>query len=362
MKNNYYQPRRRSGISSLLNILGILFAIVIVIGAMDRAGVRVILDNDKESQYHSAGFLSGNQQQAPQNEQDIIVVGTENQSADYPAYNRTPSSYSASRSIKIDETAWIERFASTARKQALVKGVPAGVALAVGLEKIKSGININDWETFVEEVTIPLVAIKQMASREELQTYYKYSANSYRWIDGLGEARHFTSRALKTHLQKYHLDRYDNDVKEMIAGGGTHDQQFNKKSTHVADEVASSMVARRIKKQETEVLRTAEPENAASWEQRYDEIVGKAVAKEIARKKLKSGQYISEEDMAGLIDETNEETGKVLERNVSLLGRKINREHKDADNMLDITNPNNVQAREELYQKEIKKHRVAGDN
>ena len=95
------------------------------------------------------------------------------------------------------------------------------------------------------------------------------------------------------------------------------------------------------------------------WEAEYDEMVGREVAKEIAKEKLKSNSYISEEDMARLVEETNVETSKVLESKLSFPGRKVNKNHPDAAKMNDITKPKNSQAREELYQKKLKARKAS---
>ena len=87
-------------------------------------------------------------------------------------------------------------------------------------------------------------------------------------------------------------------------------------------------------------------------------MVGREVAREIAKKKIKSGKYIGEEDMDQLILDTNDETEKVVDNKLTLLGRKINKKHKDAEKMLDITDKKNAAAREELYQKKLKENKL----
>ncbi|MFM9948257.1 MAG: hypothetical protein ACKV1O_09990, partial [Saprospiraceae bacterium] len=90
---------------------------------------------------------------------------------------------------------------------------------------------------------------------------------------------------------------------------------------------------------------------------RYDEIVGSEVAKEAARKKLKSGRYLTEEDLTRLVEETDQETAKALKSKLAFPGRKVNPNHPDAAKRLDITDPKNTQAREELYQRKLKEKR-----
>jgi len=365
MKNDYRPSEKRGGLSRMLNLLGILFAFILLIGLLDRAGVKIIISQDQA--YQGASILPGMDGSTEDNAENHIVVSAEPTPQQYPDYKSTkavrPYAASTSKQRKVEAEEWIARFASSARDQALEKGVPAGVALAVGVEKLKQGAQINDWHRFIEAVIIPLVAIKQTASKADIQQFYKYSANSQRWIDGLAAEQRYSASKLNAHMQQYHLHAQDEAVLKILKGGGRYEQQARKKSGRVADEVSTDIVSRRIEEQENAVYsRAAEHDNSADWEQHYDEVVGRAVAKEIARKKLKSGEYISEEDMEMLIEETNTETSDVLKSNISFLGRKINPDHPDAEDMNDITNPRNSQAREEIYQKELRKHKVAGKN
>ena len=358
MKEYYNAPRRSS--FSLLNILGFLFAITIFIGILDRAGIKVIVG--QKSNHNQSGMLPTFGAKAQPQEGELLVVDAHSSTKQgYTSYqysnNASVGSVASGTSKNPEE--WVERFASSARNQAIEKGVPAGVALAYGIEQLHNGRNIDSWHQFINEVIIPLVAIKQAASKSGLQQYFKYSANSERWIAGLGKDQRFSANRLNSHLNKYQLDKYDQEVMSIIANGGKYQQAQERRSTHVADEVASSMVAKRIEKQGSRASSVnLENGNADEWEQYYDEVVGKAVAKEIARKKLKSGEYISEDDMQNLIDETNEETSGVIKNNISFLGRKINKNHPDAEQMLDITNPRNAQAREELYQQKLREKKM----
>lgn len=365
MKNDYRPSGRSGGLSRMLNLLGILFAFIVLIGLLDQAGVKIIVSQDQG--HHGASMLPGSDAVSQNNTDNHIVVSSQPSSPDYPGYKSSqavrPYAGSTSSRQTINAEEWIARFASSARSQALEKGVPAGVALAVGVEKLQRGTRINDWHSFIEEVIIPLVAIKQTAAKADVQQFYKYSANSQRWINGLAAEKRFSANQLNAHMQKYELYAQDEEVLRIIKGGGRYDQQARKKSSKVASEVSSAMVSRRIEEQEAaRYSNAAEHDNSEEWEQYYDEVVGKAVAKEVARKKLKSGEYISDEDMEMLIEETNKETSKVLKNNISFLGRKINPDHPEAEKMKDITNPRNSQAREEIYQEQLQKHKVARKN
>jgi hypothetical protein len=359
----YYNAPRRSNLS-LLNILGFLFAITIFIGILDRAGIKVVVGQN--SNHNQSGMIPdfGAKEQPQEGELLVVDAHSSNQQEHTTAYhysNNASVGPAASGTSKNPEE-WIERFASSARSQALEKGVPAGIALAYGIEQLNSGRTINSWHQFINEVIIPLVAIKQAAPQTNLQQYFKYSANSERWIVGLGKDHRFSASRLNNHMRKYQLHKYDQEVMAIIANGGKYQQVQERKSTQVADEVASSIVAKRIERQHQHATSASQQNsNADEWEQYYDEVVGKAVAKEIARKKLKSGQYLSEDDMQNLIDETNEETSGVISNNISFLGRKINKNHPEAEQMLDITNPKNAQAREELYQQKLREKKMVSN-
>jgi hypothetical protein len=362
MKDQYHTSRR-SGLGNLLQILGVLFAFTLLIGALDKAGVKVIFGSDNQDQHSS--MMPAYAQPSTNEEGQIIVVDAQESNDHYAEYKNNKYHASATRTAKLSSHGeeWIEQFASSARKQALEKGVPAGLALAVGLHKISKGTTISSWNDFIKEITIPLVAVKQTASKEDLRAYFKYSANSGRWIDGLEAIDYFDQGALNAYMSKYKLKQYDKEVMGIIANGGSYIQEAEKRSTYVAGEVATEMVSKRVAKQTSEKSKlnsSSGNENVENWEQYYDEVVGKAVAKEIARRKLKSGQYLSEDDMQNLIEETNDETSDVVKNNISFLGRKINPDHPEAKQMQDITNPRNAQAREELYQKKLRENKMAG--
>lgn len=348
-------------INRLLNLLGIIFAIAIIIGALDQAGVRILLPSDGGGP-HMASAMSPHSETKNNQSDEVIVVSADPGAATISPYDQQPMRRQHTSRPPSTPTSdageWIDRFASSARSQALKRGVPAGLALAVGVQKMEQGASINDWEAFVAQVIAPLVRIKQSASRNELSQYFKYSANSQRWITGLDATGHYSGQQLQRIVRQYDLEAEDKAVMAIITGDGSYEQATKRRAATVADEVTTRTVTRTVSRQEQESQRS-KVANSDDWEQYYDEVVGHAVAKEVAKKKLKSGQYISDSDMEALIDETNEETGKILERNISFLGRKINPDHPDAANMKDITNPRNAQAREELYQRKLREEKVA---
>ena len=363
MSKNYSQGNGW-GLGRLFNALGLLTALILIIGMLDKAGVRITLqgrDNDRSAAYYSASMDGA----TAENDKGDVIVVSPNGSSSYEAENWEPVSgkrgskagRTAQKSSSVDE--WIERFSNSAVQQAVRQGIPAGIALAVGISKLEEGVHIDSWQAFMEEVIMPLARIKDNATDRERSTYFKYSANSGRWADGLSRNANFSATVLKRNIDRYRLHDYDRAVTEKLSDGDVVDLETERKARAVADEVSVSIRNRKAA-EPTRERRNANadtPDKTAEWDNFYDEAVGHEVAKEIARKKLKTGQYISEDDMSQLVEETNTETSKVLKNKLSFLGRKINRDHPDADKLLDISDPKNAQAREELYQRKLEEKR-----
>ncbi len=70
-----------------------------------------------------------------------------------------------------------------------------------------------------------------------------------------------------------------------------------------------------------------------------------------------AGKAKIEKDLSRLVEETDQETAKALKSKLAFPGRKVNPNHADAAKRLDITDPKNTQAREEVYQKKLKAQR-----
>lgn len=369
MKNMYNNSPRRNGGSFLLKGLGFLFAVILFVGMMDKAGINIYVDEQgpANSRVAHAGLAEVSNTEAPAREKrNTIIVADEPEVRHKEAY-RTPKSYDISsktssnrkgldRSVRVED--WIEGFSDLAMEQAMDRGIPAGVALAVGVAKIQEGVNISNWNSFMEEVIEPLAAAKFQASRKQIKSYFKYSANSEKWAEGLGNTGNFSSSNLKKVMKKYGLRDFDYEVRTKLSN----DPEVEQKAREVAEEVTYAMKESRWEARKKEVAdrsRAREMKNTEMWEADYDEMVGREVAKEIAKKKLKTNQYISEEDMARLVEETNVETSTVLKNKLSFPGRKLNKNHPDAAKLKDITNPKNAQAREELYQEKLKARKAS---
>lgn len=368
MKNIDNSPRRNGG-SFLLKSLGFLFAVIIFVGMMDKAGVNISLDDQGAANAQVAHMAVGEnstlEEPPAAPARNRIIVADEPEVRPTRSYS-TPKSYDISsktsrskgldRSITVED--WIQGFSDLAVEQAMDRGIPAGVALAVGVSKINDGVNISNWNSFMEEVIEPLAAAKFQASRKQIKAYFKYSANSEKWAEGLGNTGDFSASTLKKVMKKYALRDYDYEVRNRLST----DPEVEKRAREVAEEVTYAMKESRWearKKAVADRSKAREMRNTEIWEAEYDEMVGREVAKEIAKEKLKSNSYISEEDMARLVEETNVETSKVLDSKLSFPGRKVNKNHPDAAKMNDITKPKNSQAREELYQKKLKARKAS---
>lgn len=344
------QNQRNSSLSSLLKLLGAVFALILLIGALDKAGVKVMLGNESAgSAYESSLLPRAESEAAP--DRPATAYAPPKSPASYGRSNTRTSRRASEGLSTTDIDNFLNQFASSARTQALEQGVPAGIALAYGIEELKRGQRIDSWEAFQDKVVQPLARLKQEVPRDALSRYFKYSANSQRWAQGLGRYARHAEQQLLHNLRTYRLEAEDEAVTEMLLNQPQDEPRVQK----VADEVTAKIV-RRQNNAKTKAQETAQTPKAGTeaWRNFYDEEVGHEVAKGIARKKLRSGEYIGEADMEALIEETNQETETTMQNNIGLLGRKINRSHKNASERLDITAPRNAQAREELYQKKLR--------
>lgn len=366
MKNDY--PRRRGG-SSILNVLGFGIAVVLMVGYFKNQGfgLKSAGTNSDMPIVESRMYDANSSKEKPV---DIVV---DNQRAgDYDgrrydntdAYRkRAPKKETArkvSRMPRGDD--WINEFASVAVSQAVSRGVPAGLSLAVGLQHLEHGAVIISWSDFVEKVVDPLARAKQRASGKIRSSYFKYSANSELWAEGLDALGKYDEKAIQAIMNQYDLTTYDKQVRQAVIAGTSADEDTAERAGYVAEEVTSHKreVERSRPLSETVAIggnavdQVREREEAAY----YNEFVGREVAREIAKKKIKSGKYIGEDDMDQLIMETNQETEKVIENKLTFLGRKINRNHPDSEKMLDITKKENAAAREELYQQKLRENKL----
>lgn len=356
MRDQYYHPPQERGSNRLFSALGLIFAGILAIGLLSKAGVKINLPGEDSGS--ASGLMSASMDDSGASENGGVVVlppkgekGTEYDSDFVPKTPRDKPSRSSGRASSggdVNAEAWIERFSETAVQQAVSKGIPAGIALAVGLMEIQSGKSINNWNDFMNRVIKPLVKLKEQSASGDLRSYFKYSANSDRWAQGLDEADLYKATALKKTLSSYDLSAYDHQVKARLA----QEEEIERQAEYVASEVTTS-----IRKKSRSAAVEDEETEAPRASNRYDEIVGSEVAKEVARKKLKSGRYLKEEDLTRLVEETDQETAKALKSKLAFPGRKVNPNHPDAAKRLDITDPKNTQAREELYQRKLKEQR-----
>ena len=356
MRDNY--PQRSSG--GFFNTLGYLAAVVLVVGILSKSGFRFNLpgkmtrESTEELTVNSAS-LGGTADFTPLNDPDKLVL---------PPAGDHVASYSEIESERSDKQAsartvgarvstgdWIANFSTPAIREALLNGIPAGISMAVGIAKVKDGYTIASMDDFREMVINPLLKVKNKSGDPQ---YFKYAANSKKWAQGLGKKPGYSERSLLSILEKYNLEDLDDEVKAHLA-----DKDFDPETLRKADRVSLEVGTRLREKSHTarEVETTTVEDGPARWKNDYDQMVGEEVAREIAKKKLQTKSYITEEDMNQLIEETNVETEKVIKNKLAFPGRKINPDHKDAAEKLDVTKPENSQAREEVYQKKLSKRK-----
>ena len=368
MKNDY--PRRNG--SGLFNILGVGFAIILTIGFLKSKGYELKRTNGYEpTNYAAASYNSDGPVSQPERETNLVLESDRSGDYDGRKYDN-PDAYStqkatrpkSSRTVRTIRNAddWVSEFSAVAVNQAMSRGVPAGLSLAVGLQKMEQGVPIMSWSDYVEKVVDPLAKAKQRAPSRVRSSYFKYSANSNLWAEGLDALGKYSEQSIQQTMREYKLAAYDKQVRRAVISGKSVDEVMEEKVTYVAEEVTYDV--RRSKKERPIKEQVAIGGNAADQvremeeEAYFDELVGREVAREIARKKLNSGKYIGEEDMDALIMETNEETEKVVKNKLTFLGREINKKHPEAEKMLDITDKKNAAAREELYQRKLRENKL----
>lgn len=366
MKNDY--PRRRGG-SSILNVLGFGFAVILMVGYFKSQGfdLKSQASNDNTPVFESRMYDSNSRKEKPV---DIVVDNEQHGDYDGRQYDNAeayrenaPKKETARKVSRMPRgNDWINEFSSVAVSQAVSRGVPAGLSLAVGLQHLEHGAVIISWSDFVEKVVDPLAKAKQRASGKIRSNYFKYSANSELWAEGLDVLGKYNEKDIQAIMNQYDLKSYDKQVRRAVISGTSVDEVTAERASYVAEEVTSHK--REVERSRPYTETVAIGGNAIDQvrekeeEAYYNEFVGREVAREIAKQKIKSGKYIGEDDMDQLIMETNQETEKVIENKLTFLGRKINRDHPDAEKMLDITKKENAAAREELYQQKLRENKL----
>lgn len=91
-------------------------------------------------------------------------------------------------------------------------GIFVGVVLVVGVFKINDGVNISNWNSFMEEVIELFVVVKFQVFCKQIKVYFKYFVNSEKWVEGLGNIGDFFVLILKKVMKKYVLCDYDYEV------------------------------------------------------------------------------------------------------------------------------------------------------
>lgn len=372
MKNSY--PRRNS--NGPLTVMGFGLAIVMTIGFLKSNGFKLTRTDMPFSSEVPVAMASVEATPARTNSESTVVLD-KRQSGDYDGRNEQAQHYSnsdayrsaagnakATRTVRsqVNAADWITEFHDAAVSQAVSRGVPAALSLAVGLEQLQKGATILNWTDFVEKVVDPLAQTKQRASGDIRSNYFKYSANSDLWAEGLGTLGKYSEKELQAIIREYALNSYDEEVRSALMSRRTVDNVTEEQAAFVAEEVTAQVRQEKRERPRTETVaiggHVADQVREKEEEAYFDEFVGREVAREIAKKKLKSGKYIGEADMNRLIEETNTETEEVVKHKLTFPGRKINRNHEEAADMLDITKKENAAAREELYQQKLRENKL----
>ncbi|MEM6699113.1 MAG: hypothetical protein AAF599_11995 [Bacteroidota bacterium] len=348
MKQQYNTPTR--GGFNIMSALGFAFAVLLTAGYLKKNGN--LIEEEMNIQDLETTELRASMANLYPSER--VVAPIERPKSSSPKSYNSYKKEEVRRPEMISIENWINTFDEFAKEQALANGIPAGVSLAMGITKLDAGIPIRSAEDYMRAVVEPLTHLKKNAPYSDRSTYFKYAANSDRWADGLGATGRYSASSLKDLIARYRLDAFDNQVYSKIVAAPSNSKIVERKVAYVANEVSDINHARNM---EVERPRHAVSKAARAqvWEQEYESSVGNAVAKEVARKKLNTGNYLTDEDMQRLIAETDKETSKALENKVMFMGRKINKKHPSANAKSDITNPKNAHARGEHFQKHVKK-------
>ena len=120
--------------------------------------------------------------------------------------------------------------------------------------------------------------IKREGLKDEhgLQSYFKYSANSGRWLEGLSRQGTYSFNALRQAMQAYRLDYYDQQVRTALVEGTKVAPEMDRQASYVADEVSSHIVKRRIANEQATYNNSNRNAKVEEWENFYDESVGKS--------------------------------------------------------------------------------------
>ncbi|MEM9889001.1 MAG: hypothetical protein AAF849_24135 [Bacteroidota bacterium] len=353
-----YNTKARAGIN-ILNLLGFALAVIFTVGffkktAQNDNNERSYVNYEKEEKALRSGiaeFYPAEAKILPARSSASKKVRSYATSEKIEKERRASPS---NKAISIED--WIYSFEGFAKDQAIKNGVPAGISLAMGINVLENGVPIRSEADYIRLVVEPLRHLKTNAPYKDRSAYFKYAANSKKWADGLGASGRYSSSDLRKVIRQYRLDVFDRAVRDYIVGAASDSPALERKIEYVAQEAREQKIVNRTASTSARPA-LSRSERVAEWTNNYQDVVGQEVAKEVARKKLKTGSYITEEDMKQLIEETNAATDRAMENKLMFLGRRINREHKDASKVSDLTRAENAQARGERYQEYVKSKR-----
>lgn len=122
----------------------------------------------------------------------------------------TEKSAAASRLTFQQLDGWVDRHRTVAVMEALDRGVPAGISLAVGLHLLQQG-TMTERDDFATRVVDRLSRLRDNAATES-RTHFRFFANSGEWARGLEREGHFSESELLAILQEFNLSAYDSEV------------------------------------------------------------------------------------------------------------------------------------------------------
>lgn len=270
---------------NVFTLLGILAAIVLFGGYLHRSGIRLTQDGAATAQATEERDAFFETTDSPVRE-EVNLFDPDRHYRDTPEgfdrVGRSSASAESTSTAAVSEKEiqrWIRRQGPVAIMEAVRQGVPAGISLAIGVQALQQG-RIDLRSDFNQAVVAPLANYKEGRER----AYFKYSANSDSWLQGLAKTSNYDTRELDAILRRYDLAAYDAEVYLALQN-----QRREERSSPAARPTYAASVA------------TPSENRAASS--------SRAAEDEVADEKLRSNMAYA---MNRLVDKKLEEEGKSM--------------------------------------------------
>ncbi len=230
---------------NLLTLLGFSTAILLFVGVLHKSNYRVVqMGNDnvaamealdgKEAQADDEILiLDDNPSKAGLNFKEVIgpasaIKGNQNRSVHQESSPR-PSNR---RINDADLQRWVNLHANEAIDAALEHGIPAGLSLTLGVQQLEAG-QMHPQDNFAKQILAPLVNLKAK-SKGWSTNYFKYSANSKSWFEGLEAIEVYSEAELKQIFRRYDLASYDAEVYLALTGKEKKENSSSASKTYTA--------------------------------------------------------------------------------------------------------------------------------